>query len=227
MIETTPISGAPSAQNTSATSPASEPSALTSDFETFLKMLTAQARNQDPLEPINSSEYAAQLAQFSMVEQQVRTNETLSDLSTLLGGPQMTQLSGWIGSEVRALAPAYFDGDPVRISSAQNDQADSAILVVRNGSGDIVDRQSLAPGDRTAIWDGLDANGLPMATGHYSFSVEHYRGSDLLSEENAATYNRVTEAQREGDDVILILEGGQAILAPLVTAVRSGDPQSL
>ncbi|MEP0702358.1 MAG: flagellar hook capping FlgD N-terminal domain-containing protein, partial [Lentilitoribacter sp.] len=44
--------------------------ALASDFETFLKMLTAQARYQDPLEPIDSSEYAAQLAQFSMVEQQ-------------------------------------------------------------------------------------------------------------------------------------------------------------
>ena len=44
-------------------------SAVTSDFETFLNMLTAQAKDQDPLEPIDSTEYAAQLAQFSMVEQ--------------------------------------------------------------------------------------------------------------------------------------------------------------
>ncbi|MDP5218297.1 flagellar hook capping FlgD N-terminal domain-containing protein [Ruegeria sp. 2205SS24-7] len=227
MTETTPISNASSSQNKPVASTASDPSALASDFETFLKMLTAQARNQDPLEPINSSEYAAQLAQFSMVEQQVRTNETLSELSALLGGPQMSQLSGWIGSEVRALAPAYFDGDPVRVSPPQNDQADSAILVVRNGSGDIVDRQSLPVSHRTAIWNGLDSNGLPMAAGQYSFSVEHYRGVDLLSEESAATYNRVSEAQLERDDVILILEGGQAILAPLVTAVRSGDPQPL
>ena len=55
-------------------------SALTSDFDTFLKMLTAQAKYQDPLEPLDSTEYAAQLAQFSMVEQQVQTNEQLLSL---------------------------------------------------------------------------------------------------------------------------------------------------
>ncbi|MCL6284677.1 flagellar hook assembly protein FlgD [Ruegeria sp. 2012CJ41-6] len=225
MTETIPISTATASQGKAAATTAKVPSALTSDFETFLKMLTAQARNQDPLEPLNSSEYAAQLAQFSMVEQQVRTNETLSELSGLLGGPNMTQLSGWIGSEVRAVAPAFFDGTPVRISTTPNELAESSTLVVRNGSGEVVDRQVLSPGDRTAIWNGLDAGGAPMATGHYSFSVESYRGSELLSEDAVASYNRVTEAQIEGDDVILILEGGQAILAQLVTAVRSGDPQ--
>lgn len=52
-------------------------SVLSSDFEVFLQMLTAQAEYQDPLEPIDSSEYAAQLAQFSMVEQQVMTNDLM------------------------------------------------------------------------------------------------------------------------------------------------------
>ena len=54
---------------------------LSSDFETFLQMLTAQARYQDPLEPIDSSEYASQLAQFSMVEQQVLSNDLLTSLT--------------------------------------------------------------------------------------------------------------------------------------------------
>ena len=52
-------------------------SALSADFETFIKMLTTQAKYQDPLEPLDSSEYAAQLAQFSMVEQQVLSNDLL------------------------------------------------------------------------------------------------------------------------------------------------------
>ena len=43
---------------------------INSDFETFLKMLTAQMENQDPLNPIESSDYAVQLATFSGVEQQ-------------------------------------------------------------------------------------------------------------------------------------------------------------
>ena len=47
---------------------------LSSDFETFLKMLTVQLENQDPLNPVDSADYAVQLATFSGVEQQVQTN---------------------------------------------------------------------------------------------------------------------------------------------------------
>lgn len=70
---------------TAATADKSSASGLASDFETFLKMLTAQARYQDPLEPIDLTEYASQLAQFSMVEQQVKTNDMLSALSGQFG----------------------------------------------------------------------------------------------------------------------------------------------
>ncbi len=66
---------------------------LSSDFETFLQMLTAQARYQDPLEPIDSSEYAAQLAQFSMVEQQVQSNELLQALSAQMSASAIGQLN--------------------------------------------------------------------------------------------------------------------------------------
>ena len=46
--------------------------AVTSDFQTFIQMLTTQAENQDPLNPMDSAEYASQLASFSSVEQQVK-----------------------------------------------------------------------------------------------------------------------------------------------------------
>lgn len=78
--------------------PSSENSSvLSSDFETFIKMLTTQAKYQDPLEPIDSSEYAAQLAQFSMVEQQVQSNELLAHLTEQLGGSNMAGMANWIG----------------------------------------------------------------------------------------------------------------------------------
>lgn len=63
----------------SATPPANA-TALSSDFETFLKMLTVQMQNQDPLNPIDSTEYAMQLATFSSVEQQVLTNDLLRQM---------------------------------------------------------------------------------------------------------------------------------------------------
>ena len=61
-------------------------------------MLTAQARNQDPLEPMDSSEYASQLAQFSMVEQQVFTNDQLTGLANVLGGNAMSTMANWVGA---------------------------------------------------------------------------------------------------------------------------------
>lgn len=82
---------------------------LSSDFETLLQMLTAQARYQDPLEPMDSSEYAAQLAQFSMVEQQVQSNELLQSLGDQLGQSNIAQMASWIGMEARTTAPVQFD----------------------------------------------------------------------------------------------------------------------
>ena len=92
-------------------------SALTSDFETFLKLMTTQAMYQDPLEPMDSSDYTAQLAQFSSVEQQVLTNDTLTSMLSQLALTNMSQLTGWVGREVRAQAAAHFDGvNPVTVS---------------------------------------------------------------------------------------------------------------
>ncbi len=73
--------------------------AISSDFETFLKMLTVQMQNQDPLNPVDSSDYAVQLATFSSVEQQVLTNDILRSLSDQIGGGSIQQLAGWIGME--------------------------------------------------------------------------------------------------------------------------------
>lgn len=55
-------------------------STVSADFETFLKMLTAQIQNQDPMNPIVSSDYATQLATFSSVEQQVLANSYLENI---------------------------------------------------------------------------------------------------------------------------------------------------
>ena len=77
---TQPLQGNAAASTNSASN-----AVISSDFETFLKMLTTQMQNQDPLNPIESSDYAVQLATFSGVEQQVRTNQLLADLANQMG----------------------------------------------------------------------------------------------------------------------------------------------
>ena len=73
---------------------------ISSDFQTFLRMLTTQMQNQNPLEPIEASDFAVQLATFSGVEQQVRTNDLLSQLTSRMG---LSELANWVGREALRL----------------------------------------------------------------------------------------------------------------------------
>ena len=69
-------------------------------------------QNQDPLNPMDSADYAVQLATFSGVEQQVRTNQLLTDMQTRFQQSGMAEMAGWIGKEARSPAPVRFTGSP-------------------------------------------------------------------------------------------------------------------
>mgnify|MGYP001034431070 CR=1 FL=1 len=195
-------------------------SVLSSDFETFLQMLTAQARYQDPLEPIDSSEYAAQLAQFSMVEQQVMSNDLLTALMTQLGTSNMGQLAGVIGMEARTTSPVQYDGTPITVAPNPAAVADEVFLVAYDSDGNEVQRISLPVSADPVEWDGLDENGDPLPSGTYSFGVESHADGELLILEPAEAYGRVTEARTQGGQSVLILEGGSMVLASDVNGLR-------
>lgn len=195
--------------------------ALTSDFQTFLQMLTAQARYQDPLEPIDSTEYAAQLAQFSMVEQQVQTNDLLAALYGQAGTAGMTGFASWVGMEARAVMPAWFDGAPITVSPNPAAIADEAFLVVTDAQGKEIDRRAIPVAADPVSWDGHDDAGKPFAAGAYEFSVESHKDGKIILSEPAEVYARVTEAQVRNGTIVLILAGGTAIPATAVTALRA------
>ncbi|MGJ8618573.1 MAG: flagellar hook capping FlgD N-terminal domain-containing protein [Sulfitobacter sp.] len=193
---------------------------LSSDFETFLKMLTAQARYQDPLEPIDSSEYAAQLAQFSMVEQQVLSNDLLAALTAQLGSGNMAQMANWIGMEARTTAPVQFDGSLITINPNPAAVSDEVFLVVYDSTGQEVQRMSIPVSAEPVEWAGVSDDGTPFESGLYSFEVESRANGDLLLKDPAETYARITEARTQAGETVLILEGGSAVLASSVSGLR-------
>jgi len=198
-------------------------SGLASDFETFLKMLTAQARNQDPLEPLDSSEYAAQLAQFSMVEQQVQTNELLNGLAGKLSAANLTEMAAWIGKDVRVSSVFRFQGTPVQLFAEAATGADTAVLVIRNADGQVIERLPVSPTDRKFLWAGLDDSGAPLPDGTYAATLESYRNGELQSSVTASSFSRVVEAQVENGTVLLSLDTGTEKPASEVVAVRAGS----
>lgn len=202
-------------------SPAEEASdALSSDFETFLLMLTTQMENQDPLNPIESQDFAVQLATFSGVEQQVRTNDLLESLAGGLGASGIAQLAGWVGMEARSTAPAQFVGAPITLAPEPAAGADSAVLVARNVFGLEVSRQEIPLGQDTIEWAGTAQNATPLPSGQYTFTLESYSAGEVLAVSSVASYARVTEARQGLDRAEIVLEGGIVVRSDDITALR-------
>ena len=86
---------------------------LASNFETFLSLLTAQLKNQDPLSPVDSNQFTAQLTQMAGVEQQLLTNELLKGMLAAQGSGGLGEAATYIGKEATAAwsATKVKDGD--------------------------------------------------------------------------------------------------------------------
>lgn len=219
-----PASAAPT--GTGGNDPATRNALIGSDFQTFLTMLTTQMKNQDPLNPVDSSDFAVQLATFSGVEQQVRGNELLASLAAQLGVMGMAQLSGWVGMEVRAAAPAIFDGQPIPLAPQPAPAADRAVLVVRDARGEEVQRQDLTLPATPLEWAGTAANGRILPAGQYTFEVESFARDGLLSVTPVETFSRVVEARVEDGQTLLVLEGGAEVPAAEITGLRAANDRS-
>ena len=157
----TPTQPTPQANSQVPSAAQSQAASIASDFDTFLLLMTTQAQNQDPLEPMDSTEYAAQLAQFSMVEQQVQSNELLSDLALSLGGIKLEELASWVGMDVQTTAAFHFDGQPVTLSAQAEAAADRAVMVIRDSEGTVIDRMSVSVTQTQFAWAAQPATARP------------------------------------------------------------------
>ncbi len=221
-VVSTAQSGA--AQGQTQSNAASAKSVLSSDFETFLKMLTAQVQNQDPLNPVDSTEYATQLATFSSVEQQVQTNQLLENMVGMLGGNAIQQMSHWIGMEGLVPAPAYFDGSPVTMRPQINEDAASARLMVWDSEGTLVQQAEVPVDSDSFVWSGLDSEGNPLPEGRYTFSL---RSLDADGNQLDATavplYSRIAEVRSDNGDLLVRLADGSELPSTMITALRRSE----
>lgn len=197
--------------------------AISSDFETFIKMLTVQMENQDPLNPVEASDFAVQLATFSSVEQQVLTNNLLTSLGAQIGAQSVAQLAGWIGMEARADMPVEFDGAPVTLSLKPESLADSVELVVKNSQGVEVARQNapLQPGEFE--WVGADDQGTPLPTGTYEIELESFSADELIGQSAVQVHGIIAEARNDDGIPTLKMISGQTVTSSQILGLSNPD----
>lgn len=194
--------------------------ASASQFETFLKMLTTQIKNQDPLNPMEGTEFAEQLATFSGVEQQVQTNALLGQLLQGASGGELGQLSGWIGREVRINAPVWYDGKPLTLEIDKIAQADRVVLVTLDSHGKEVLREDIGLGSGEVDWQGKRPDGNSLPADLYSFRIEAQIDGKVVAARPVEAYTAVTGVELTNQGPRLILSGGATAFVQDITALR-------
>lgn len=194
--------------------------AISADFETFLKMLTVQMKNQDPLNPTDPADYAAQLATFSAVEQQVLTNVRLASIESQLSVQSVSQLAGWIGHEAKTEGDIWYNGAPVTLSPTPAPGSNRAVLVVQDEAGRVVSREDIPPGAQSYQWLGAGIDGNPLPAGRYSLSLESWQGDEIIHQGGIGHYAEIVEARADPSGPFLTLKGGIDIAASAVMAFR-------
>lgn len=155
---------------------------LVSNFETFLQLLTAQLKNQDPLSPLDSNEFTAQLTQMTGVEQQLLTNDLLTSLLEAQQGGGLGGATSYIGKEATAAwsATALQDG-AATWSYELGASVSSATLQIVNSAGSVVwsgDAPHRTGGTHDFVWDGRSSAGGQLPDGGvYSLKITARNGT--------------------------------------------------
>lgn len=112
--------------NSRTTNQPSALSAQTVDYQSFLRLLVAQMKNQDPTSPMESTDYVAQLATFSQVEQSVQMN---NNLQAMLQANTLSQANGLIGRYIETM-----DGKMAGLVKEVQIYSDGSVLVLEDGT---------------------------------------------------------------------------------------------
>jgi flagellar basal-body rod modification protein FlgD len=141
----------------------------------FLTLLVAQLQNQDPMQPTDPTQFVAQLAQFSTVEQLVQGNTTLTNISQSLSGLSLGQYSGLINHTVTATATtvtAPTSGTPQNLSyNVTTSGLTNVNVQITNAGGTVVTSLPVTGTSGTVAFTGLDSNGNQLPAGQYNVAL--------------------------------------------------------
>lgn len=143
--------------------------------EDFLQLLVAQLQNQDPLNPDEPTEFTAQLAQFSSLEQLTNMNDSMEALVNASSNSDRLSTLNTIGNEVLFEADEVnYSGGPLQLGYRIDENVESATLVLENNGAVIATIQAteLTAGTHYLNWDGTTINGIAAPTGKYSLRLQ-------------------------------------------------------
>jgi flagellar basal-body rod modification protein FlgD len=196
---------------------------IASNFTTFLQLLTTQLKNQNPLDPLDTNQFTAQLVQFAQVEQQMKSNDQLSTLIAIEKSAQATVALSYVGQTV------VVDGATAQLTQGKASwnmnvsKPASATVTIRDSSGQTAYTGTFAvnPGNQGFSWDGRGNDGKLWPDGKYTLTATGADASGQstgISTEVKAVVDSVDLTQTP---VILSINGQDYTLDKIKRIVRA------
>ena len=200
---------------------------MASNFETFLSLLTAQLKNQDPLSPVDSNQFTAQLTQMAGVEQQLLTNDLLTSLLAAQGGGGLTGAASYIGKTATAAWSATeLQNGAARWSYELAADATDVQLQVLDSSGRVVwsgDAPVKTEGTHDFVWDGKTTGGGQVDDGGvYTLKIAAKSGSGADVDAQVLTRGRITGVELYDGQPYATIGGSIVPLSQLIALDESG-----
>lgn len=196
--------------------------AVAKDKDLFLTMLVAQLKNQDPLSPLDATEYVSQIATFTQVEQLTSMNEQMGDLKGLFAS-SLTRLDlGYIGMEVESKLNSfsYKSGDTeFRYATAG---AETVEIQIIDATGEVVRKidGSSGGGEQAFVWDGKTNVGGQAEQGDYKVVIKALDANGNEVGSVLSMKGIVSEVITEHGLSILVYENGTNVESTSVVAVK-------
>ena len=218
------VASSSSASKSSPTGDSGVKATIAQNFDTFLRLLTTQLKNQNPLDPLDTNQFTQQLVQFASVEQQINMNTQLTTLVSLQKATQATQAMGFLG------ATATVDGSSTQLTNGKAswsfsvDKPSTGTVTIKDSTGQTAYSGTfpLNAGAQNFAWDGRGNNGTQWPDGAYTLSIT---GKDASGQAVAVstTVNGTVDAVDLTQNPPALTIGGQSYaLDKIKQVVRPG-----
>lgn len=195
----------------------------------FLKLLVTQLSHQDPMQPMESHQFASQLAQFSSLEQLQNLNGTMEEgvMSDFMMAQSInnTLATTLIGKQATAVGNEFsFINDSVNLSFNLNDPAQTVTITIRDSAGNVVNTitdTGLIGGNHSIEWNGENSDGIMMPQGNYSFSVLAINADNETVGVSPVISGQIEGVSFEDGNIVLIINGNKISMGDVIEITQS------
>lgn len=200
--------------------------------EDFLKLMLAQLQNQDPMNPMEGTEFASQLAEFTSLEQLINLNDAMDTSINadyfLSQSINNTLAATLIGKEVKLDGNSFKnDGDEnVTLGYNLSNKANSVTVKIYNEAGVLVKTIENAPknsGDNKLIWDFTDNEGNSVPEGNYTFKVEAADAESNPISNSTFVLGKIEGVKYTSEGTMLVVNGAEYYISDILEIYNSNE----